>query len=111
MSTHYIRTEIIHLDSLTGMHAQQEVKITFDDSAEYLGRYIISAAGKAFVFSKRFDLPKIVLLNVIRHEYAHYMAHSVYHCMDHSFLFRRCCEQIGCDDSVIRDFLTEHNFG
>ena len=53
---------------------------------------------------------------IVRHEYAHYMCHSIYRCMDHSFLYEKCAKHIGCNDRVVYAFLAkngiqQHNGG
>ena len=103
-----IQSEVKRLDAMTGLNATEEVDVKFDDSSKFYGRYTVSAGRKTFVFSRYYFFPEEVMIMIVRHEYAHYMCHSIYRCMDHSFLYEKCAKHIGCNDRVVYAFLAKN---
>lgn len=92
-----IREEFKRLDSITGLKGA-ELPIRFGKATSYLGLYYY-AEGKGFYFSTYyFDDPDFQVesaLDVIRHEYAHYMNHVLYNGYGHDKMWKKCCKTVG----------------
>lgn len=93
-----IRRELACLDEKTGLHGAL-LPITFSRARTILGQFTCSGEG-AFRFSTfYFDDPAWPVeeaLNVIRHEYAHYMNYALYdNGSGHDAAWKKCCARIG----------------
>lgn len=92
-----IRKEIARLDVKTGLKGAR-LPISFMNSKRTLGQYLNSDKG-AFRFSNHYfkdpDWPAEAALDVIRHEYAHYMNHMFYGKSGHGSSWKRCCMETG----------------
>lgn len=92
-----IRAEIRRLDRMTGLHGS-ELQIKFTRSHRTLGSYTAYDRNPYFEFSAfHFDNPAIpdeMKLDVIRHEYAHYMEHMLYNQVSHSATWKKCCGEV-----------------
>lgn len=96
-----IRKELKRLDSITGLNGG-ELPIRFGKAKSYLGLYYPSE-GKGFYFSTYYfenpDFQVESALDVIRHEYAHYMNHIVYNGYGHDKTWKKCCSIVGASPS------------
>lgn len=92
-----IRTELARLDAKTGLSGAK-LPISFGNAACTLGQYRPSGGG-SFRFSNYYyqnpDWPIEEALDVIRHEYAHYMDHKLYGNLGHGASWKHCCVMIG----------------
>ena len=92
-----IRQEIKGLDVKTGLNGSA-LPITFGDSKRTLGQFS-TISGGSFRFSRYyFDNPNWPVeeaIDVIRHEYAHYMEHVLYGRGGHGLTWKRCCSMVG----------------
>lgn len=92
-----IRKEFARLDTKTGLKGAT-LPITFNNSKRTLGFYSISNGG-AFRFSRYYyddpSWPIEAALDIIRHEYAHYMDHMIYGNCGHGTTWKKCCTEIG----------------
>lgn len=92
-----IRTELERLDSRTGL-AGANLPITFGNAKGTLGMF---SADKQmyFRFSNYWfqnpDWPEESALDVIRHEYAHYMDWELYGNSGHGRTWKACCVKVG----------------
>lgn len=104
-----IREELRRLDLKTGLRGA-ELPIKFGKAKSYLGLYY-QTEGKGFYFSTYYfenpDFQVESALDVIRHEYAHYMNHIVYNGYGHDKTWKKCCEIVGA--SLIRCYNKERN--
>jgi len=97
-----IRSELARLDMLTGMKGAQ-LKIKFNRTKHMLASYS-PADGGIFTFSKLYFMnPEWVYeeaIDVIRHEYAHYMNYVIYGSSNNEYeshgpTWKECCVRIG----------------
>lgn len=92
-----IREEMKRLDAKTGLGGAV-LPISFGDSRHTLGMFS-SRDGGVFRFSKRYfknpDWPEEMALDVIRHEYAHYMDFVLYGNVGHGLSWKKCCGVVG----------------
>ncbi len=92
-----IRAELGRLDAKTGLHGAS-LPISFGNAMTVLGMYF-SREGGAFRFSNRYfqnpDWPRELALDVIRHEYAHYMDDKLYGGAGHGTTWKMCCARVG----------------
>ena len=104
-----IREELKKLDLKTGLSGA-ELPIRFGKAKSYLGLYYQSN-GKGFYFSTYyFENPEFQeesAIDVIRHEYAHYMNHVLYDGHGHNKTWKMCCEVVGA--TPIRCYSEERN--
>lgn len=97
-----IREEMRRLDKKTGLHGA-ELPIRFGAARSYLGYYMLSINDQKehFYFSDAyFQDPQFMeeeALDVIRHEYAHYMNHEVYGGDGHDTTWKMCCKAVGAN--------------
>lgn len=95
-----IRAEIRRLDAMTGLNGSA-VTVRLYTQPEPLGLFtFIDPVRMTFGFSSaRFEDPKFTkeeALDVIRHEYAHYMEYALYgESTDHGKNWKSCCRRIG----------------
>lgn len=95
-----IRQEIGRLDQRTGLNGS-DITVCLYDEREPLGCFtFIDPVRMTFGFSStRFEDPKFTeaeALDVIRHEYAHYMEYRLYgESTDHGPNWKACCRKIG----------------
>lgn len=95
-----IRQEIRRLDGITGLKGA-DVTVRLYEEREPLGYFtFIDPVRMTFGFSStRFEDPKFTqaeALDVIRHEYAHYMEYVIYgESTDHGENWKACCRKIG----------------
>ena len=95
-----IRAELRRLDGITGLHGA-ELPITFGNARSTLGCFHSDSNGDEmrFYFSnfwfKKPDWPDASALDVIRHEYAHYMDWMLYGHCSHGPTWKACCVQVG----------------
>lgn len=94
----FIRSEIERLDKITGLDGRS-LRIKFDGSSRRLGYYAPNRADRHFGFSLRYfadpEWPRAAALDVIRHEYAHYMDDMLNGNAGHSASWKRCCITVG----------------
>lgn len=100
-----IRREIRRLDKLTGLHGA-DLQITFGKARSRLGAFHLDPKTREpwkFYFSRfYFDNPEWSTksaLDVIRHEYAHYMDYMVNGNLGHGSTWKACCIKVGADPS------------
>lgn len=99
-SEEMIREEIQRLDGITGLHGN-DLPIRFTYSKRELGCFWENGdrAPDHFEFSWHFfhgvHFTKEEALDVIRHEYAHYMNCVLYHGNGHDRTWKLCCHQVG----------------
>ncbi len=90
-----IRNVLERLDTKTGLHGK-DLPMYFTHSKHTLGMY--SPKGE-FYFSDFYfkdpEFPDELALDVIRHEYAHYMDHILYGKIGHGKTWRACCIVVG----------------
>lgn len=106
-----IRAEISRLDGITGLKGR-EVTIRLYSEPEPLGCFtFIDPARMTFGFSStRFEDPKFTAaeaLDVIRHEYAHFMEYKLFgESTDHGPNWKACCRRVGArpQDRYTRDW-------
>lgn len=95
-----IRKELARLDAITGLHGAS-LPIRFSNAKKTLGMYSVSNGGSTFTFSNFFfqkpNWPAADALDVIRHEYAHYMDHKLYGNYGHGATWKHCCVVAGAD--------------
>ena len=94
-----IRDELRRLDGITGLHGA-ELPIRFGQATYTLGSFYAGPEGKmAFRFSNVYfqdpTWPKALALDVIRHEYAHYLDWMIYGNAGHSGTWKYCCAKVG----------------
>ena len=93
-----IRQELQRLDDRTGLNGSDLI-IKFNNAKRCLGEY--NSQEMTFRFSNYYfqdpDWPVEEALDVIRHEYAHYMAHMIYgeQGLGHNPYWRKCCLVVG----------------
>lgn len=104
----HIRQELIKLDAKTRLSGAT-LPIYFNNSKYTLGKFC-SANGGEFIFSNYYfqnpEWSKESALDVIRHEYAHYMDYKIYGHLGHSKTWKRCCLEVGA--LPIRCYNSEH---
>lgn len=92
-----IRNEISRLDTITGL-AGAKLPISFSNAKRTLGQYSC-ANGGSFRFSNFYfqdkTWPVEEAVDVIRHEYAHYMDHMLYGNLGHGATWKHCCVIVG----------------
>ena len=90
-----IRRELINLDRRTGLFGAK-LSISFGNAQKTLGSF--SSDGQ-FRFSNRFfqdpEWPQEAALDVIRHEYAHYMDYMLNGRCGHGRTWKECCRAVG----------------
>lgn len=97
-----IRKEIRRLDKKTGLNGAA-LPIIFTNAWTQLGSFWRDDMGNAkeFRFSKRyFHDPNFTVkeaLDVIRHEYAHYMNLEIYGNRGHGGTWKLCCKKVGAN--------------
>lgn len=95
-----IRAELSRLDDITGLKGAN-VTVRLYEEREPLGLFtFIDPVRMTFGFSSpRFEDPKFTqaeALDVIRHEYAHYMEYALFgESTDHGPNWQNCCRRIG----------------
>ncbi len=93
-----IRAEMARLDGLTGLHGAS-LPISFGKARQTLGVFIIAEDGLRFRFSSWWfqnpSWPEECALDVIRHEYAHYMNWERYGNRGHGPTWKTCCIAVG----------------
>ena len=95
-----IRAELSRLDDITGLKGAN-VTVRLYEEREPLGLFtFIGPVRMTFGFSSpRFEDPKFTqaeALDVIRHEYAHYMEYALFgESTDHGPNWQNCCRRIG----------------
>ena len=94
-----IREELAKLDAKTGWKGAS-LPIRFTNSKRTLGSFC-NADGGSFQFSNCFyrdpNWPRECALDVIRHEYAHYLDFVKYGGYSHGKSWKRCCIEVGAD--------------
>ena len=106
-----IRAELRRLDAKTGFRAA-DLPIKFGNARSYLGRFSYPKDGRLeFYFSNYyFRDPNLALeekLNVIRHEYAHFLDYKLHGSSSHGPLWKQCCKMV--DAVPIRCFRKEYS--
>ena len=95
-----IRYELEKLDEITGLEGSS-LKIQFINgySKDFLAQYHCICGNRFFLFNNKYfsnvDFPVNDALDVIRHEYAHYMNDMIYHNYEHDYTWKICCRLIG----------------
>ena len=93
----WIREEIKRLDQKTGLNGNS-LGIRFNNAQCTLGQYD-GGPNKCFIFSNFYyqnpDWPDKLAIDVIRHEYAHYMDHMLYGNRGHGPTWKACCTRVG----------------
>lgn len=95
-----IRKELQRLDNITGLDGAA-LPIHFKNTKCVLGQY--DAIEMSFMFSNYYfqdiEWPIEEALDVIRHEYAHYMSHMIYgeQGLGHNKYWRKCCNDVGAN--------------
>lgn len=94
-----IRKEIRKLDKITGL-AGAELPIHFHKRGRAVGRFSYSSEGSlSFSFNTQYfddpTMPPEVLLDVVRHEYAHYMDYIDRGKSGHGKSWKMCCLVVG----------------
>ena len=103
-----IREEIVKLDKKTGLKGA-ELPIHFMNARSTLGMYCAEGGGMFKFSSIYFDNPRWpdeAALDVIRHEYAHYMDHKRYGNLGHGHTWKICCGIVGARS--IRCYNSKH---
>jgi len=94
-----IRAELCRMDEITGL-CSRDIPIRFNASKCCLGSFCVAdGKPKAFNFSIRFFMDESFAqkegVNVIRHEYAHFMEHAIYGGIErgkpHGPRWKECC--------------------
>lgn len=92
-----IRSELARLDIKTGLKGAR-LPIRFNHAKNTLGSFSV-IQGEVFTFSNYYfqnpDWPVEAALDVIRHEYAHYMDYELYGNMAHGKTWKKCCSEVG----------------
>ena len=108
-----IRDEIKRLDEITGL-CGVGIRIKFGRSAYYLGRFFAKnkEGQMEFYFSNVFfqdpSFREEYAVDVIRHEYAHYMNWVLNHKVGHGNSWKRCCKIVGAKpDRIFKSNETE----
>lgn len=103
-----IRAELCRLDEITGL-CSRDIPIRFNASKRCLGSFcVVDGKPKAFYFSIRYFMDdgfsKKEAVNVIRHEYAHFMEHAIYGDIErgkpHGARWKECCAIVGARPQV-----------
>lgn len=112
-----IRAEFARLDKLTGLNGAA-LPITFSRAQHTLGMFSWEGEKMSFRFSNYWfqnpDWPEESALDVIRHEYAHYMDHVVYGGVGHKKTWRMCCLKVGAmpsrlyNEELNRHYVKQH---
>lgn len=97
-----IREEMIRLDRITNLKGS-ELPVTFNKAKRTLGSFnYISHNGTEemyFKFSHQFyqdpEVPDYLKIDVIRHEYAHYMDLILFGNFSHGVTWKYCCGEVG----------------
>ena len=94
-----IREELRRLDKKTGLHGA-DLRIHFGTGYRALGYFHARLDGTDFfTFAMRYfedpKWPEQSALDVIRHEYAHYMEWELYGGVSHGSRWKACCEIVG----------------
>lgn len=99
-----IRAELRRLDEITGL-CSRDIPIIFNASKCCLGSFCVAdGKPKAFYFSIRYFMDEDGFahkegVNVIRHEYAHFMEHAIYGGIKrgkpHGPRWKECCAIVG----------------
>ena len=94
-----IRKEMARLDEKTGLKGS-ELPISFGNAKSILGSYYPGNGG-SFRFSNYYfqdpEWPDEEALDVIRHEYAHYMDHHLNGITGHGASWKECCIAVGAN--------------
>lgn len=87
-----IRNEIRRLDKITGLNAAA-LPITFMNSRRILGQYRVGQKSFAFsnIYFKDENFPIEEQLDIIRHEYAHFLNHCRFNGKGHDKTWKQCC--------------------
>ena len=92
-----IRREICRLDGITGLHGA-DLPVTYNRSKHTLGCFHCLEK-PYFTFSLFWfedpKWPEQSFLDVVRHEYAHYMNWELYGGTDHGKSWKACCNAVG----------------
>lgn len=94
-----IREELRRLDGITGLHGA-DLPIRFGQAKNTLGSFYAGPEGKmAFRFSNIYfqdpTWPVASALDVIRHEYSHYLSWVKYKKVDHGPIWKLCATKCG----------------
>lgn len=93
-----IRTELARLDARTGLRGAG-LPVRFGNARCTLGVFSVREDQPYFRFSNWWfqnpDWPEECALDVIRHEYAHYMDWQLYGGSGHGTTWKQCCVMIG----------------
>lgn len=94
-----IREELARLDRLTRLQGAEN-RIIFNNAKNVLGQFRVTAGKQlVFIFSGYWfqnpEWPPECALDVIRHEYAHYMDFVLYGNFSHGRSWKECCIRVG----------------
>lgn len=92
-----IRKELARLDEKTGLHGAR-LPISFSRAYTIIGQFSARGEGEfrfSTVYFRDPTWPVEEALNVIRHEYAHYMDYALYDGVGHGSTWKKCCTMIG----------------
>ena len=92
-----IRKELARLDEKTGLHGAR-LPISFSRAYTIIGQFSARGEGEfrfSTVYFRDPTWPVEEALNVIRHEYAHYMDYALYDGAGHGSTWKKCCTMIG----------------
>lgn len=93
-----IRKELKWLDRKTGLNGAK-LPIKFTHAKHTLGCFYADKDNMRFDFSLYYladdSFPQEEALDLIRHEYAHYMNFVLYHGTGHDRMWRKCCTSVG----------------
>lgn len=111
-----VRAEFARLDRLTGLSGAS-LPISFGNACSTLGCYY-GGKNKRFRFSNHWldnpDWPEEAALDLIRHEYAHYMDEMLGGDGGHGTSWKACCMRIGAapvrlyQEEITRCFVRQH---
>ena len=108
-----IRAELTRLDGITGLHGG-ELPIHMGNAKGTLGMFSYRASHRMyFTFSNYWfqnpEWPEESALDVIRHEYAHYMDYMRRGKTAHDKMWRMCCLKVGAMPTrLYNDKLNDH---
>lgn len=106
-----IRSEMQKLDKITNLSGSR-LPISFTDSCSFLGRFYFK--NMRFEFSRKWfhdpEWSTQSALDVIRHEYAHYMNKVIYGGTGHDRTWRACCTKVGAQPSRLYNGQLEKYF-
>ena len=93
-----IRAEMKRLDRKTGLNGAK-LPIKFTQSKSRLGCFHADEENMSFDFSLYYladdSFPHEEVVDLIRHEFAHYMNFVLYHGNGHDRMWRKCCTAVG----------------